>query len=301
MPSLKDIKLKIDNFPFYNNIEVEYKKSNNLKGKKILKKKKILELYNNLYNSNNSILSPKKKEEQKMNSNIRKHKKGEIALSFTGNDTLNKIIITEMNNIKKNNFRIYKKVPDNISNIFENKYQLLNKQIYKLPLYNVKKILTDNINKNHSLYKNNDSEKINKFEDLKINSDNFKNSFPIIPNNKNFDSTDIKKENDKILKDLFKRNCLNRKKINKNILRINCLNKRAFEGNKMYNYFTQENNQCYNINTNDLLETNNGIQINTELKILKNRAKKLFIFNHNKTSDNMILSNEFNINIMKKI
>jgi hypothetical protein len=294
MPSLKDLKLKINNFQFFNNNDINYKISNNLKGKKILKKKKILDIYNSLYNSN-SILSTEKKENQKINHNKSKHKKGEIALSFTGNDSLNKIIITEMNIIKKNNFQIYKKIPDNISNINENKYPLLNKQIYKLPLYNVRKILTNNMNKNNLLncHNNNDNEQLNKFEDLKVNSESIKENFPLITNNKNFDSTDIKKENQKILKDLFKRNCLNKKKINKNILRYNCLNKRAFDGNKLYNLMTQENNKYNNNNTKDLIESNIGIKINTELNSIKNKAKKLFIINHNKTSDNMILSNDF--------
>ena len=294
IPSLKDLKLKINNFQFFNNNDINYKISNNLKGKKILKKKKILDIYNSLYNSN-SILLPEKKENKKINNNISKRKKGEIALSFAGNDSLNKIIITEMNNIKKNNFRIYKKIPDNISNIIEKKYPLLNKQIYKLPLYNVRKILTNNMNKNNLLnshINNNDNEQFNKIEDIKVNSESIKDNFPLITNNKNFDSTDIKKENQKILKDLFKRNCLNKKKINKNILRYNCLNKKAFDGNKLYNFMTQENNK-FNNNTKDLIETNIGIQINTELNSIKNKVKKLFIINHNKTSDNMIVSNDF--------
>lgn len=294
IPSLKDLKLKINNFQFFNNNDSNYKISNNLKGKKILKKKKILDIYNSLYNSN-SILLPEKKENKKINNNISKRKKGEIALSFAGNDSLNKIIITEMNNIKKNNFRIYKKIPDNISNIIEKKYPLLNKQIYKLPLYNVRKILTNNMNKNNLLnshINNNDNEQFNKIEDIKVNSESIKDNFPLITNNKNFDSTDIKKENQKILKDLFKRNCLNKKKINKNILRYNCLNKKAFDGNKLYNFMTQENNK-FNNNTKDLIETNIGIQINTELNSIKNKVKKLFIINHNKTSDNMIVSNDF--------
>ena len=294
MPSLKDLKLKISNFQFFNNNDINYKISNNLKGKKILKKKKILDIYNSLYNSN-SILSTEKKENQKINHNKSKHKKGEIALSFAGNDSINKIIITEMNNIKKNNFQIYKKIPDNNSNISEKKYPLLNKQIYKLPLYNVRKILTNNMNKNNLLNSNNnanDNEQFNKFEDLKVNSESIKDNFPLITNN-NFDSTDIKKENQKILKDLFKRNCLNKKKINKNILRYNCLNKRAFDGNKLYNLMTQENNKFNINNTKYLIESSIGIKINTELNSIKNKAKKLFIINHNKTSDNMILSNDF--------
>ena len=294
IPSLKDLQLKINNFQIFNSNDINYKISNNLKGKKILKKKKILDIYNSLYNSN-SILTSGKKENKKINNNICKRKKGEIALSFAGNHSLNKIIITEMNNIKKNNFRIYKKIPDNISNIFEKKYPLLNKPIYKLPLYNVRKILTNNMNKNNLLNSNNnanDNEQFNKFEDLKVNSESIKDNFPLITNN-NFDSTDIKKENQKILKDLFKRNCLNKKKINKNILRYNCLNKRAFDGNKFYNFMTQENNKFNNNNAKDLIESNIGIQINTELNSIKNKAKKLFIINHNKTSDNMILSNDF--------
>ena len=285
VPSLKNIRLKLDNFPFYNN-DNNYKITNNLKGKKVLKKKKLLDIYNILYNSK-SILSPDKKEIKKeipkLNNNKNKNKKGEIAISFEGADSSNKIIITEMNNNKKNNFRIYKKLQDNNSNnIIENKYPLLNKPIYKLPLYNVRKILTNNMEKNNLLYNNN--ELYNKYEDSKINSDSIKENFPIIQNNNNFDSTDIKKENAKILSDLFKRNCINKKKINKKILKTNYFSKKKLDENKLYNCITQENNKFFK--NKDFFESN-------ELNSIKNKARKLFIKKNNKTSENMVLSNDF--------
>lgn len=284
VPSLKNIRLKLDNFPFYNN-DNNYKITNNLKGKKVLKKKKLLDIYNILYNSK-SILSPDKKEIKKeipkLNNNKNKNKKGEIAISFEGADSSNKIIITEMNNNKKNNFRIYKKLQDNSNNIIENKYPLLNKPIYKLPLYNVRKILTNNMEKNNLLYNNN--ELYNKYEDSKINSDSIKENFPIIQNNNNFDSTDIKKENAKILSDLFKRNCINKKKINKKILKTNYFSKKKLDENKLYNCITQENNKFFK--NKDFFESN-------ELNSIKNKARKLFINKNNKTSENMVLSNDF--------
>ena len=284
VPSLKNIRLKLDNFPFYNN-DNNYKITNNLKGKKVLKKKKLLDIYNILYNSK-SILSPDKKEIKKeipkLNNNKNKNKKGEIAISFEGADSSNKIIITEMNNNKKNNFRIYKKLQDNSNNIIENKYPLLNKPIYKLPLYNVRKILTNNMEKNNLLYNNN--ELYNKYEDSKINSDSIKENFPIIQNNNNFDSTDIKKENAKILSDLFKRNCINKKKINKKILKTNYFSKKKLDENKLYNCITQENNKFFK--NKDFFESN-------ELNSIKNKARKLFIKKNNKTSENMVLSNDF--------
>lgn len=284
VPSLKNIRLKLDNFPFYNN-DNNYKITNNLKGKKVLKKKKLLDIYNILYNSK-SILSPDKKEIKKeipkLNNNKNKNKKGEIAISFEGADSSNKIIITEMNNNKKNNFRIYKKLQDNSNNIIENKYPLLNKPIYKLPLYNVRKILTNNMEKNNLLYNNN--ELYNKYEDSKINSDSINENFPIIQNNNNFDSTDIKKENAKILSDLFKRNCINKKKINKKILKTNYFSKKKLDENKLYNCITQENNKFFK--NKDFFESN-------ELNSIKNKARKLFIKKNNKTSENMVLSNDF--------
>ena len=281
VPSLKNIKLKIDNFS--NNKENKNIISNRLKGKKVLKKKKLLDIYNSLYN--HTAFSPQKKENSKIiNNEIKNHKKGEISLSLGEKESINKIIITEFNVSKKNNFRIIKKLnPKN-----RNDYPLINNQTYKLPLYNVRKILKNN-HKNYLLY-NNDEHNI--YEDLNLNQNNmnYKEDLPIISkNNTNFDSTDIRKENEKIIKDLFRRNIINKKKINKKIFKINYFNKQVFEGKKISDFFYREKNQYFD--NKDSNDSNKLFNIHTEIKSIKKNIKKLY--SHNKTSENMIIPNNF--------
>ena len=286
VPSLKNIKLKIDNSPF-NNKENKNIISNHLKGKKVLKKKKILDVYNSLYN--HSALSPEKKNNSKIiNNKIKNHKKGEISLSLGVQESINNIIITEFNIAKKNNYRIIKKLPPNISN--RNEYPLINNQTYGLPLYNVRKLLKNNLNQNHILYNKKDEHKINEDLNLNQNNINYKEDLPIISkNNTNFDSIDIRKENEKIIRDLFRRNCVYKKKINKKILKMNIFKKQVLEEKKISNLLYREKNQYSN--SKDSKDSFKGFNINTEIKYIKKNIKKLY--NHNKTSDNMLPKNNF--------
>jgi len=299
IPSLKNIKLKLDQLPYFN-IPNNNRIPSHLKGKKVLKKKKLLDIYNNLYNNKNAF-SQGKKENEKNNSKNNKHKKGAIALSFGGTESFNKIILSELNsNNKKNNFRIFKKINNKILNILNNndddKYPLLNRPVYELPLYNVSKILKNNNNNiKRIVYRNNDDEKIkqnNVYEDININNNyyiNCKEEFPLImQTSNNFDSTDIKKDNEIILKDLFRKNCYNKKKTNKKLIKIHCFNKSIFNDKKIYNCATQENNKPFN--ENDLIKSKIGKKLNTDINCIKVKVKvkKLSNYNHNRTTDNII-------------
>lgn len=293
MPSFKNLRLKIDN-SLLSNID-GCQISNNLKGKKVLKKKKVLDIYNSIYNNKNFLFFEKIENRLEHNNKNNKHKKGEIALSFCGGDkSLNKKMIDKFNSVKTNDCRIFTKYPDkNSNNIIvnkekknkekkENKYRLINKQVYDLPLYNVSKILTNTHNKNSLLYNNMESS--NCFD----NSKNI-DKFPIIFQKNDFDSTDIKKENDKILKNLFRSNCINKKKINKDILKMKCFNRNIFDKNKLFNCITKDNHIFFN---NNLIESNLG-KIYNEIKSIKKKVKKISKYSHNKTSDNLVLSNEY--------
>ena len=280
-PSFKNI--KIDDSQFYN-IKINNRYSSNLKGKKIIKKKRILELYNNLYNNND--LSQDKSDNSKKNIINENHKKGEISLSFGGNDSLNKIVLNKIDFIKKHSFRILKKYPNNSKNRNDEEceYPLLNKN--KLPLYKVKKILKDN---NNILYRYNDNfmEYNNLYNYEKTNED-----FPIIAQGtkrtNTFDSIDIKKENDEIINDLFRKACLSKKKIDKKIIKINLFNKYFFPFKNENNYGRQVNNKFF---IKRKIIDNHYPKLPTEIKAIKNKVKKLY--NHNRTSDNIGLSNEY--------
>ena len=254
----------------------------------MLKKKKILDLYNNLYNSK-EIFSPDKKINLSNNSNNNKHNKGEIALSFGVKESPNQIIINGLNFNKKNNFRIIKKrLNYNLSHNNDEKCPLLNNQVYELPLYNVSKVLK---NKRMIIYRNNNKEQNNIYQEIKINhhyNTKCKEEFPIITqNSNNFDSTQIKRDNDKILKDLFRKNCIINKKLNKKNVRQNFFKKSILDNKKIYNYFTQEKSKIYN--ENDLIKYKISQKLSTEINCIKsNKSNKINNFNHNKTTDNII-------------
>ncbi len=151
---------------------------------------------------------------------------------------------------------------------------LLNKKTFKLPLYNVKKLLYKR-NENYLAEKTND--------DLKTNNINYKDkskdNFPFISKN-NFDSTDI---------NLFRRNCLNkRRKINKKMIKIKIFDKNYYNNKKKLNYCLSYGKQFFN---NKELIQSSSIKMNTEINNIKNKVKQLY--NRNNTSDNMALSNDY--------
>ena len=281
IPSLKNIKLRLDQLPYYNN-QNNKRIPSLLKGKKVLKKKKILDLYNNLYNSK-EIFTPDKKINLSNNSNNNKHNKGEIALSFGVKESPNQIIINGLNFNKKNNFRIIKKR----LNYNDEKCPLLNNQVYELPLYNVSKVLK---NKRMIIYRNNNKEQNNIYQEIKINhhyNTKCKEEFPIITqNSNNFDSTEIKRDNDKILKDLFRKNCIINKKLNKKKVRQNFFKKSILDNKKLDNCFTQEKSKIYN--DNNLIKSKINKKTTPKINCIKNKAKKLYNFKHNRTTDNII-------------
>ena len=281
--SLKNIKIDEPQCNIKTNIRI----SSNLKGKKIINKRKIIEIYNSIYN--NYIFSKDKDDNSKKNIVNENHKKGEISLSFEGNDSKNQIVLHKLDFTKSNNLRTFKKIPNNNEKKNDNcKYPLLSKKKCELlPIYNVRKIL-----KNHNnslLSRNNGNDNFYNYEKTNINSKNeYNEDFPTITKrNKNtgtFDSTDIKKENDKIIKDLFSKNCLNRIKINKKIIKINVFNKNMFS----HNHSRQINNRLF---IQKRILDNNYTKIPSEIRAIKKKVKKLY--NHNRTSCNMILSNEY--------
>ena len=291
IPSLKNIRLKIEE-PLFN-IKINNKASSQLKGKKVLKKRKIIDIYNNIYyNSNNGLSTEKKDNKKKNRIKYNKHNKGEIALSFGEKDSENKMNINDFDIIRKYNFKIIKKLPSNdLNNINDN--VLYNTETYELPLYNLSKILKNKNRNNlfeHSNYY---------YEDIKTNNNNninninykdrYKENFPIIVKN-NFDSTDIRKENENIINDLFRRDCLNKKKISKKLIKINIFNKNSLNKQKNLNNYLSFGKKFFN--NKDIIE-NSNIKMNTEINYIKHKVRQLYKFNHNKTSDHMALSNDY--------
>ena len=132
--SCTNIKLKLEQSPsnsqFNNRIM-----SSHFKGKKLSKKKRKFDLYNNLYSNNNKLTD---KDNISLKIKNRKHTKGKITLLFPGNESNNKPVI---NGHKLN---ILRKVAMNSINnyiIFDN--EEIKRRLFKLPIYNVKKLLNN--------------------------------------------------------------------------------------------------------------------------------------------------------------
>ena len=70
---------------------------------------------------------------------------------------------------------------------------------------------------------------------------------------------------------------------------MNIFKKQVLEEKKISNLLYREKNQYSN--SKDSKDSFKGFNINTEIKYIKKNIKKLY--NHNKTSDNMIPKNNF--------
>ena len=312
LPSYKDIKLKIDTPSINNQI------LNQLRGKKILKKNNLIELYNNLYTFNN-ISKEKDNISIKMANN--RNKQGEISLSF-GKSKTN--FGNEINNLhfeKKDNFRILKKISSNNKNnknnkSYDDKNLLLTKKLFKLPQYNVKKILKSNVkydfssendtfnDKTLSLKQKylNEEDKTNILSYINYKENISKESFPkIISNNNNFElSNDIKKDFEEI-SNVFRRYSSNKKRIDNAFLKIKHFNKNNLLHKNPYNQRFDDSKKIFNKIDYKFLNINkNRKNISPtfmEKNLIKHKIKKVIDnFNHNNTDDNMIkLSSNKNI------
>jgi hypothetical protein len=280
VPSLKSIKLKIDQ-----TIVNENKNQNQLKGKKIIKKKKLIDIYNKLYNNN--LITQYKIKEKKIFTKQNKHKKGQIALSFGENESENKIIKNDCDIIKKTNYKMYTKYKtyNSNKNMKNLKQILLTNETYKLPIYKVRKILY----KRNDQYLSEHSNEDNKTNNINCHinyKDKCKKNLPIITKNK-FDSADVKKENEDTLNNLFRTNCLKKRiKINQNLLTINFKNNS--NNKKKLKYCLSYGKKLFK--KKDLME-NNINKISTEINYIKNKVRQLYY--HDKTSDNIALSNDY--------
>ena len=264
--SYQDIRLKLEQSPIYiQNLSNSNRIQNQLKGKKILKKK-VFDLYSIYINSTTSKEKNYNTINSKSGNNI--HKKGNIFLSFGNNQTIDR-----KNNVHdlKNNFLICRKIffNDKANNTY---YKNNNKKIFKLfPICNIKKTLNSN-NTINGFYINNktDNRKKNQFEEIQTNShSNYKNknyreklimrNFPSILKSRNFkSSTNIKKDNELIV-DFF------RKKIFKKNKNINYFNdhKRLNSCESYENYFNINNLNSFKDPTeNNFMKKNIKILLN---------------------------------------
>jgi hypothetical protein len=246
--------------------------SSHFKGKKLSKKKKKLDLYNNLYSNNNKLTE---KDDFSLRIKNTKHKNGKFTLLFAGYEPNNKPVI---NGHKLN---ILRKVSmNNIKNdiIFGNKE--IQKRLIKLPIYNVKTLLNKkNIllnslsNNNIKTCENNNMQSL--YEALKTNykSKLTNDNFPIILNKKkNMNScTDIKKGNNDIINNIFKRKLFN------NITNLN------IQYSKNYNYNNIQNNMpnCLSYENRNTIKKNEEFHTNvvmrnpTEINLFKYKVNKI--------------------------
>jgi len=272
--SCTNIKLKLDQSPsnnqFHNRIV-----SSHFKGKKLSKKKKKFDLYNNLYSNNNKL---NEKDDFSLKIKNTKHKNGKFTLLFAGYETNNKPVI---NGYKLN---ILRKISmNNVNNdiIFDNKE--IKKRFIKMPIYNVKKLLNKkNIllnglsNNNIKTCENNNMQSL--YEVVKTNyKDKIVNgNFPLILNKKkNMKScTDIKKNNNDIINNIFKRKLFN----NQSDLKIQYSKNYDYnynynsKQNRMPNCLSYENRNI--MNKNEAFHTNVVTRNPTEINLFKYKVNK---------------------------
>lgn len=257
LPSYKDLKLKIDGPSINTRI------LNQLRGKKILKKNNLIELYNNIYTYNNNS---KEKDNISIKIQNNRNKQGEISLSFGKSNSLFENGLNKFHIKKKDSLRVLKKISSNNKNnksnkSYDDKNFLLTKKLFKLPQYNVKKILKSNV-KDYYLNENdifnfrslspnqkylNDEDKTNILSYINYKEKIAKESFPKIKNNNNkFElSNDIKKDFEEI-SNVFRRNSSNKKRIDNALLRINNFNKNNMLHKNPYNQRIDDSEKIFN-------------------------------------------------------
>ena len=271
LPSYKDINLKIDSPSINNQI------LNQLRGKKILKKNNLIELYNNLYTFNNNS-----KEKNCISIKIQnnRNKQGEISLSFGKSNSRFENELNPFHMNKNDNFRILKKISSHNKNnknnkSYDDKNLLLTKKLFKLPQYNVKKILKSNV-KDDFLSENDifndktispnkkylkEEDKTNIFSYINYKESISKENFPKIANNNRFELKNFNKNN---------------------LLQKNPYNQRFDDSKKIFN----------KIDLKILKNNKNRKNISPtfmEKNLIKQKIKKVIAnFSHNNTDDNMI-------------
>ena len=304
LPSYKDIKLKID-CP-----SINAQILNQLRGKKILKKNNLIELYNNLYTFNN-ILKEKDNISIKIQNN--RNKQGEISLSFGKSNSHFENEINHLHIKKKDNFRNLKKISSNNKNnknnkSYDEKNLLLTKKLFKLPQYNVKKILISNVKgdflsendtfNDKSLSPNpkylNEDDKTNILSNINYKENIAKESLPKITNSNNRFKlpNDIKKGFEEI-SNVFRRYSSNKKRIDNALLKIKNFNKNNLLHKNPYNQRFDDSKKIFNkIDLNILKNNNNRRNISPTLmekNLIKQKIKKVIAnFNHNNTDDNIL-------------
>ena len=304
LPSYKDINLKIDSPSINNQI------LNQLRGKKILKKNNLVELYNNLYTFDNNS---KEKNNISIKIQNNRNKQGEISLSFGKSNSHFENEINHLHTKKKDNFRILKKISSNNKNnknnkSYDDKNLLLTKKLFKLPQYNVKKILKSNVKddfvsendtfNDKSLSSNqkylNEEDKSNIFSYINYKESIVKERFPKIANSNNrFElSNDIKKEFEDIT-NVFRRYNSNKKRIDDALLKIKNFNKNNLLHKNPYNQRFDDSKKIFNkIDLNILKINKNRKNISPTLmekNLIRQKIRKVIDnFSHNNTDDNMI-------------
>ena len=271
--SCTNIKLKLDQSPSNNQFNNRIV-SSHFKGKKLSKKKKKFDLYNNLYSNSNKL---NEKDDFSLRIKNTKHKNGKFTLLFAGYEQNNRPVI---NGYKLN---ILRKISmNNINNdiIFDNKE--IKKRLFKLPIYNVKKLLNKQnmllnglSNNNIKTCENNNNMK-SLYEVVKTNYKGklINENFPIILNKKkNMNScTDIKKDHNDIINNIFKRKLFNNKTDLKNHYSKNYNYNYNSKENKMPNCLSYENRNT--INKNEAFHTNVVTRNPTEINQFKNKVNK---------------------------
>ena len=303
LPSYKDINLKIDSPSINNQI------LNQLRGKKILKKNNLIELYNNLYTFNNNS-----KEKNCISIKIQnnRNKQGEISLSFGKSNSRFENELNPFHMNKNDNFRILKKISSHNKNnknnkSYDDKNLLLTKKLFKLPQYNVKKILKSNV-KDDLLSENdifndktlspnkkylNEEDKTNIFSYINYKESISKENFPKIANNNRFElSNDIKKDFEEI-SNVFRRYNSNKKRIDNALQKIKNFNKNNLLQKNPYNQRFDDSKKIFNkIDLKILKNNKNRKNISPtfmEKNLIKQKIKKVIAnFSHNNTDDNMI-------------
>jgi len=308
LPSYKDIKLKIEGPSINTRILSQ------LRGKKILKKNNLIELYNNLYTFNNIS---KEKDSLSIKVQNNRNKQGEISLSFGISNSHFENELNQLHVKKKDNFRIFKKLSANNKNnknnkSYDDKNLLLTKKLFKLPQYNVKKILKSNIkddflNENDTFYDKSlspnqkylyEEDKANILSYINYKENIVKESFPkIINNNNKFESSnDIKKDYEE-MSNVFRRYNSNRKRIDNGLVKIKNFNKNNLLNKNPYNQRIDDSQKIFNKINLKILNSNKNRNISPKLmekNLIKKKIKKVIAnLNHNNTNDNNMIKIKF--------
>ena len=270
--SCTNIKLKLDQSPSINQFNNRII-SSHFKGKKISKKKKKLDLYNNLFSNNNKLTE---KDDFSHRIKNAKHENGKFTLLFGGYESNNKPVI---NGYKLN---ILRKISmNNINNniIFDNKE--LKKRLIKLPIYNIKKLLNKKkillnglSNNNIKTCENNNMKSLYEAVKTSYKEKLVNENFPIILNKKkNMNScTDIKRNNNDIINNIFKRKLFNDKTDLKALYSKNCNYNYNSKQNKMPNCLSYESRNT--IKKNEAFHTNEVMRNPTEINLFKYKVNK---------------------------